>query len=154
LRQDFAALAESLKRARATGHVTVTLQPRAATMSGGELDAFVQGMGLRPLGAAWVPLAREQALALVGQLLRFDLAYHSPAADAPAAAALAERFMAAFGADVLCYTNGTWLEGFQPQGRSALRGPSWTPLTNATFDAGVVCVDAQMIGIFLVEDED
>ncbi len=66
-----------------------------------------------------------------------------------------EEFLAEFGLEASFFTNGNWEEGWKraEDGRSAV-GPSWDPVTSATFDGGVIALDQERSGILWLGDED
>jgi hypothetical protein len=64
------------------------------------------------------------------------------------AAQVATAFVSRFADDAEFWTNGDlWRASYHPTG-------SWSPLTPATFDTGVVAVDDDAVGILWVTDED
>lgn len=63
------------------------------------------------------------------------------------AASLAADWLAITGSDATYFTNGTW-------GQPAAQSTGWQPISNATFDAGIIAVAPQVSAILWVEDED
>jgi hypothetical protein len=111
------------------------------------LDQFAERVGLSGIGDQWREVSRETAVSLVAAVLVRDLAYPSVQLMQPAEARnLAERFAGRFAADARFFTNTDYEPGSSSCG--------WDPLTESTFDAGVVGVDATTIGVLVVQDED
>jgi hypothetical protein len=114
-------------------------------------DALAAGIDYVGLQAAPErEISREQAREVIAALIECDLAYHAPRRSKAAASSLASTFLAMFpGADARFFTNGEL--GLE---HVAGRSGAWAPLTNATFDTGVVAIDGARMGVFWVEDED
>jgi hypothetical protein len=153
----FTALTQDILRVRTAGTVSLHLRPLSHATSSSDvvvIDAFIREYGFNPLNDAWLAISREQAEMLVLYIIACDLSYRSELTDLDTASRLAERFMACFTDDVRCYTNGTWYEADTALNATVTRGAAWTPITSATFDTGVVCLDNLNIGMLWVEDED
>jgi hypothetical protein len=110
-----------------------------------QLDRFVEKFGLSGIGERWREIAREAAVSLTTTFLARDLAYKMKLMSDVEARELAERFVGAFGPGARFFTNAD-----DPAGESW----SWDSLTGSTFDAGVIGVDTNTIGVIAVEDED
>jgi hypothetical protein len=137
--------------------VSLHLQPYSYATRNNDIpiiDAFVQQLGFRALNDAWIAITRQQAEALIRRVIGYDLAYGAALTDLDTASDLAGRFIGCFGDQARCYTNGTWHEADTAISQSVIRGASWTPITPATFDTGVVCLDDRNIAILWVQDED
>ncbi|RDE07350.1 hypothetical protein [Sphingomonas aracearum] len=100
------------------------------------------GPGHDPV-ATLVSLNREEAARALA-VAAGSLAYGDYRPD-PAVHALATVALAPFGNDATFLSNGHWDER---------RGIEWTPLSDATFDAGVIGWDARRAFILWVEEED
>ncbi len=87
-----------------------------------------------------------RGMALTTSLLTHDLAYRVQQMPDAEAGKWADRFIRAFAADAQFFTNTEYVFGVSSYG--------WTPLTPSTFDAGVLGIDANAIGILVVQDED
>lgn len=115
-------------------------------------DAAVAS-GARSVGLRAAPkreITREQAHELVAALIECDLAFHAPRGPKWEAESLASTFLGMFpGDEARFFTNGEL--GLE---HIAGRSGAWSPLTNATFDTGVVAVEGGTVGVFWVEDED
>lgn len=103
---------------------------------------FVKALALRP-PEEWTLMNAEEASAVATRVLHADLAYDVPLMTHAQARALAHRFLASFGDGALFVTNG-----------DLTRGGRWFPLTDATFDTGVIGISARRVGLLWVEDED
>lgn len=116
-------------------------------------DALVAALGLVPAGDRWNALDRAQAAWIVQEILHRDLAYCGELMDPATASAFAEEFLGQFDEEASFFTNSdfaTHLVFINQNGFAA----GWQPLTEATFDSGVVAVDRRRVGILWVEDED
>ena len=109
-------------------------------------DSFVKSFGFKPIGTAWRCIERSEALDTVSRILFRDLAYQRPLMEQKTATYIAESFLNLFAqyGGRFC-TNGSF------DNRGML---SWTPITESTFDHGVVAFDDQKVGLVWVEDED
>ncbi|MGC1272783.1 MAG: hypothetical protein WBC44_03685 [Planctomycetaceae bacterium] len=118
----------------------------------GELfDAFVARFSFTGLGGDWVEVSLVEAKAIAGEILWKDLAYGVCIMARREADALAGRFFSLFGPEVHCFTN----RYFVPPGADRrTQSLTWNPITDATFDIGVVCFDRDRVGILWVQDED
>jgi len=52
------------------------------------------------------------------------------------------------------FTNGTFHEESRELGSNVTQGPGWNPVTEATFDTGVIVVAKRSAACLWVEDED
>lgn len=89
------------------------------------------------------------AVAILSQLLHKDMAYGSEIMPLEEARNLASGFISLFDATSNYYSNSTW---HQHESGGNIR--AWAPLTEATFDSGIIVVDNHKIGIAWFEDED
>jgi hypothetical protein len=108
-------------------------------------SAFVKSLAWQA-PEQWTSLDASGALEVVTRTLALDLAYETPVMTIDQAQKLARRFVQCLGDGAVFLTNGML----------ALAGTArqWSPLTNATFDTGVVGVSESRIGLLWVEDED
>jgi predicted metal-dependent HD superfamily phosphohydrolase len=113
------------------------------------IDHQVAVWGLSPLGESWVELRREDAVSHLVSVLRWDLAYSLEVLAPEKSVAAAEAFVGAFSSSTRFFTNG---ELEKRMGTCALGG--WAPITGATFDTGLVGIDAGLLAILWVTDED
>jgi hypothetical protein len=149
---------EQLKLKRDSGKVLFVIEPLSIPpLSSYWLDLaddFVTRNGLAAIGSGWIPLTDTEIVEVVTYILREDMAYHSVIMTSEEATKMATDFMDFFEEQHYCLTNGTFhLPPRHINGR-VIQGASWTPLTKATFDAGVVIMDNTKIGFLVVMDED
>jgi hypothetical protein len=132
---------------RSGGRVRVEFRRVASPMTSGHsvATAFAKALALKPPDA-WTELDASGALELATRVLHADLAYNMPTMPMDLAGALARRFLMCCGDDAVFLTNGSL--AFSPT------HGAWSPLTEATFDTGVVAVSARRAGLLWVEDED
>jgi hypothetical protein len=102
--------------------------------------------GLHDDPSAFVPITGSDAVALVASILHKDMAYSHPMMSEERAKELARQFLEQFGAEAKFYSNGWtgWETG----------STSWNPVTDATFDTGVLIIGNDRSGCIWVEDED
>jgi len=106
--------------------------------------AFIEKLALRP-PPVWTRLATEDAQRAATRVLHRDLAYQAPVMAIEVAESLARRFVECCGEAAVFFTNGAL----------ALTGTgAWSPITDATFDSGIVGLSASRVGLLWVEDED
>jgi hypothetical protein len=92
------------------------------------------------------PIDVATARRLLAHVLRFDLAYRTEIMDTEMAARLADRAIDALSAPARWWTNGSiGLPG---------DGGSWTGLTEATFDTGVIGASPERVLVVWFMDED
>lgn len=91
-------------------------------------------------------ITEASARRLVHLVLHRDLAYHEEAMPDSRAAELADRFFAPFGPLARYFTNGTFHEN--------PRQARWKPVTDSTFDTGVLVIAPTCSWCLWVEDED
>ncbi|HZZ81118.1 MAG TPA: hypothetical protein VFE62_21630 [Gemmataceae bacterium] len=112
------------------------------------LADLAREFGLADDPALYRQIDSAAARRLLERILHQDLAYDSEVMPIDEASDLAGRFMAYFETvDTLYYTNGTFHE-------LQRNGTSWNPVTEATFDTGVLAISAERAGCLWVEDED
>ena len=143
LADDFGQFLEEVRNRRRPGYVGGIAIPRPAGLDERQsADLAAETCSLRALGERWVDISDQEAQILVEDFLYLDLAYNIPGMMVHEAPPLAARFMTFTRAPRTCLTN------------TRSRRESWHPLSNATFDAGVVCIDAEQVVFLWVEDED
>ena len=106
--------------------------------------AFVKALAMKP-PEAWTDLDLTAAREVLTRVLHADLAYNTPMMTVETADALARRFLACCGDAPVFVTNGSL--ALTPTG-------AWSPLTDATFDTGVIAVSDTRVGMLWAEDED
>jgi hypothetical protein len=110
------------------------------------VDGFVDELGFHPIGDLWNQIDREDAELVLTRLLNKGQAYDVAIMEESRARELATMFLSLFAANATFYTNGPVSRGKAPAG--------WHPITDATFDRGIVCVDSVRVGIAWMQDED
>lgn len=114
-------------------------------------DEVALQFGLRPLGNAWREVDRERAATILRSLLERDLAYNSDVDSAPLAEEVSRHFVQEFCDGARFFTNGEWHDDNPTIGRSV---GVWTPATESTFDAGILVLHDDRVGVYWIEDED
>ena len=150
----FERLRARIKTARRCGVVHV--ESRHRTAIGAESlddrdasDALAIALGLQALGEAWVALEQARACQVASDVLWHDLAYRFEIMDRLQAEELSRDFLTHFAPDARFFSN------FASMGAEVeVLENGWNPLTDATFDTGIVVVDQNRVGILWVEDED
>jgi hypothetical protein len=94
---------------------------------------------------------REHAVKILTRLIHQGMAYDSEIIPEKEAAQLAEIFISHFGNEARYYSNSPWKLNVLSQKNEL---SSWDPLTEATFDSGIIIVGKSSIGIAWFEDED
>ncbi len=154
LSSDVKSVCEAVTRQRKYGHATCAVRDRTAVDPGDchtVLDEFVGSFEFKGLSDGWIQVSIQSAKVIVREVLLKDLAYRVTMMSEDEAALLTDRFFALFDGPVRCFTNGNLV--VQDADPTEVPG-SWNPITEATFDAGVVCLGNSRIGILWVEDED
>lgn len=119
------------------------------------LDGYVSDLGFNKIGKGWVEIDRRLAVMILVDVLHRDMAYDHEVMNLRDANFAAEAFVQLFVEKARFFTNGSRGNIESVERPNGLRiGPSWNPITNATFDAGVVAFDGSQIGLLWVEDED
>lgn len=148
-------LRDTIERKRSCGLITcksvdVTYSSDARSTA----DRIVAECGFRGLGAKWRSIERDAARTILVKLLEQDLAFGGEVMSASDAAVLADRWLEAASRSGAYLTNGNWAEPSKPVTSRASAGASWDPISESTFDAGVIAVDEHHASIFWVQDED
>jgi hypothetical protein len=152
--------------------LAATLEPSDKAQVELVRDSFAAQAGLRA-GSRWRPLDASEAADLLAGLLAFDLAYDCERVESPlpVARSLAAEFLALFGPTPGLFTNADLTrrllphrpvrgrhfvahDWVQPERHELPRPSAWDPLTQATFDCGVLAISRQRVGCLWVEDED
>jgi hypothetical protein len=139
-------LLDSFRRGRAAGLTRVWIGPVPAD---GTPEAIAAQLGYVPAADALRAIDLEEAASLLEWLYRESVAY---GACGPASSRVLDEVYEALldlRSDRIFWTNGDWYRRLKG-GRSA----SWAPLSDATFDVGVIGRDADHAFIFWVEEED
>nr|MDO8110603.1 hypothetical protein [Candidatus Sigynarchaeota archaeon] len=111
--------------------------------SEGIINQFVLKCGAHPI-AHWRLIQIETAEAILTRILWKDLAYSQERMNFSTAKRLTVDFFNNFVPPMLYLTNG----------EKSAQGYTWDPITEATFDGGVIVFDGQKVGMLWVADED
>ena len=141
---EWASLEKSIKTNRQSGQVIVSLVSRTDQAPEGAANGAVRALGMKPV--RWRMLAASEAVRALRRALHRDLAYDATIMPEEVAHGLALRIVRFFGQGALFYTNQSHAEG-QSTG-------SWDPVTDATFDTGIIAVGARHVGVVWFMDED
>jgi hypothetical protein len=144
-------VAQDIIAARACGVVRCGLSARVRLPKISELAGE---FGLNDEPSFYEEIDKVAARQLILRVLHRDMAYNAEVMTEPRAAELADQFLAQFGPDTRYFTNGSWHlpPVIRPDG--VVCGPSWDPVTAATFDTGVLAIGSAQSGCLWVEDED
>jgi len=117
------------------------------------LQSLVESCGFRmsPLQE----IGRELANAILVSLLHRDLAYDHLCMPVELASRTADMLLTHFNTDDRYFTNAQFQRKDVAEPASLLVQISgWNPLTESTFDSGVVCIGSELGGIYWFQDED
>lgn len=144
----FQEIREAAMRERGMANLTMDFREIHPFNQGNEPvpDQYVKCLGFKPLGEKWRGLERERALVKMEFVLHRDLAYGTPRMRRETARTLAEGFLALFDTTRCHYYTNDCSDGEQLS--------AWEPISESTFDRGVVVSDERHIGILWVQDED
>lgn len=108
-------------------------------------------LGLPEKPEALEEVSGEKARAILEAVLAHDMAYKSEAMPRNRAAQLASEFIESQLPETRFFVNADWTVYFYD---AKSKGFSWTNLTDATFDAGVVAISDRFASCIWAEDED
>lgn len=142
-------IADELKGARSSGVVRCGF----SAIERPTLEALAGEFGLLADASRYKEIGGDAACRLAFLALHQDLATCAEIMPIDRAVHLAEHFIDAFDHDdTRFYTNGNFHEG--PDDKVTWSGAAWNPMTEATFDTGVLVLGPLRSGVFWVEDED
>lgn len=142
---------------RTVGRVSCVIVPHAKSAAPTDLaDLAVQSVALRPLGEAWQEISENDAELIATGVLHRDLAHGVEIMPLAEAGELASNLLALVPQPMHCFTNGDWAEAFGDDLESPelLESVGFDPISDATLDAGIVCVGEGATLVLWVEDED
>jgi hypothetical protein len=149
------SVVESILRQRISGRISCQLVSHGEGDGALALaDRAVESVGLRPLGEGWLEISEADAEAVATGVLHRDLAYHAEVMPLAAARDLASELIALVPPPMRCFTNGDWADAFGDGEDEPHDGVSFDPISDASFDAGVICVGDGVTAVLWVEDED
>ena len=111
---------------------------------------------MRPLGEGWLEISESDAERIATGVLHRDLAYGAELIPLAEAEELASALIALVPLPMTCFTNGDWVDAFDADRDSgeSLESVGFDPISDATLDAGIVCVSEEVTLLLWVEDED
>lgn len=114
------------------------------------LDDYTQALNSQhqTIGDQWRSIDRDAASSIISNLLHLDLAYRVQVMPFSEAQQGAQLIIGLFNNDAQFFTNGDW--SANPKERLQ----HWMPLTQHTFDSGIVACDDEHVACFWVADED
>lgn len=139
-------LAHFLTVHRGCGRVHCRLQETKVT--GGDanvIERFLVSEGFAHPAVSLLQIDRTQAREHIVSLFTADQAHSMPAMPPADAEFYADRFLSMFSDDPRLFTNS---------GRFKTGRNEWSPITEATFDSGVICLCDALVGMIWFEDED
>jgi hypothetical protein len=145
------AVSDDIIAARVCGAVRCGLSKHATPTSASEL---AREFGLDDEPSFYKEIDEAAARDLIRSVLHRDMAYNAEVMHEARAAELADQFLAQFGPGTRYFSNGSWHLPRVVLVNGVVCGPSWDPVTPATFDTGVLAIGQERSGCFWVEDED
>lgn len=117
-----------------------------------QLGALMSVFGLAPEPSFLREVPGDKAAQVLAAVLHQDMAYKCEVMPLARAEELAYQFLASQEPGATFYINADWSAYFSPN-----PGPfsfGWNPLTESTFDAGVLAISRRYASCIWVEDED
>jgi hypothetical protein len=142
---------QELRDAGKTTCATLRVTDRADFRA--QADRIATAHNFQPLGDAWLEISAYDARIIAATVLHRDLAHDSEIMSRALATELADAFLDLAPEPHVYFTNGAWADLFD-EGNELSDSVSFDPISDATFDAGVVCVGEGVVAILWVEDED
>jgi hypothetical protein len=125
-----------------------------SSLASPSVSELAREFGLKDDPACYKEIDEPSARLLARRILHQDLAYNAELIPLARAEELASRFLDQFGPDARYLTNGSWHLPPVALADRVVQGPSWDPVTDATFDTGVLVLGSRCSGCLWVEDED
>jgi hypothetical protein len=126
-----------------------SIQVRAIRNYGFELELILAELGLARKPDWLEEIDVQQGTEIIEAILWKELAYNDELMDRTLARSYAEEFMNSFvESDCRLYSNGKW------QTYHESNAFSFNPMTEATFNAGVLVIHREYAAMLWVEDED
>jgi hypothetical protein len=144
------AVNEDIVAARNCGVVRCGL----SSQPGPTVSELAREFGLRDDAACYRQTDEPTARRVVHGILHKDMAYNSEIMSEARASELTALFFEQFGDGAKLFTNGTFHEERRQLSPTVWSGPSWDPVTEATFDTGVLIIGPRISGCLWIEDED
>ena len=144
-------VAEDIIAARIYGVVRCGLSAQATPPT---IPDLAGEFGLADQPSFYREIEETAARYLIRTVLHRDMAYNAEVMPAALAVELADRFLAQFGPGTRYFSNGSWHLPPVVRPDGVVCGPSWDPVTPATFDTGVLAIGPERSGCLWIEDED
>jgi len=110
---------------------------------------------LSPDPANYRRVTKKEAEQILTRILHKDMAYNSEVMPERSAAELSAGFLRGFDDGAASFfTNVDYSGEGRALGPSTWAGPDWKPVTEATFDAGVIAISGVQAACLWIEDED
>lgn len=118
-------------------------------------DFLSQEMSLEDFKKNLDKVTRNIASQIIISLLHKDMAYEAKIMKMSEAKEFANHFFSFFDKDALYYSNSDWNKNKYSKDEKFKFGlGAYNPLTDSTFDSGVIICDSKKIGIAWFQDED
>lgn len=156
---DSTLLFKEIEETRECGAVYLAMheRPENTDWEAVVLENFViTTISLEKLSVSLVQIDKAKAQSILALLLYKDMAYESEIMPIDRADYLVERFCDLFTNKASYFSNSTRNKNdyFNTGKAFELGLNSWNPLTEATFDSGIIVCDDERIGVAWFEDED
>lgn len=135
---------EKIANARDTGRTTAKFFP-LSKLGPVTPDEIAVSAGFTPLGADWKLLSREEARLHLQNILCRDMSYNEEIMTLENAALLTDLLFKVLPINTVFYTN---LKIYSRTSRS------WLPVTDSTFDTGLIAISDLGASLIWFEDED
>jgi hypothetical protein len=123
--------------------------------SASSLPDTASSFSLSPDISKYRKVCKAEALEILTRLLHKDMAYNSEVMPVETARELSVSFIEGFDdASATFFTNIDFSGEGKKLGNDCWAGPNWNPVTDATFDAGIMAISPGRCGCLWIEDED
>lgn len=140
------------------GNLTINSRPMLSSQTNrgaialAIINKYVQELGFHPI-EGWQEVDSATAFQIITDLLTNDLAYGVTLMSDSQAKNLTNLLMSQFSGSCRFFTNGDRHLLTSDDARVS-RNTSWIPISDAIFDAGIIFICADSIGIFWVVEDD
>ena len=118
------------------------------------LPAVASAFSLSPEATKYHKITKAEALQVLTRVLHRDMAFDSEIMPASVAAGLSASFLQGFEDDSATFFTNIDCSKMGKVARNTWAGPDWRPVTEATFDAGVIAISGFQSACLWIEDED
>lgn len=115
-------------------------------------DRIATAQSLRALGDAWLEISANDAQTIAAAVLSRELTHSEEIMPEADAIELADAFIDLAPEPHTYFTNGDWADAMRAGADADDVG--FDPISDSTFDAGIICVGEGVVSILWVEDED